>query len=204
MDFIQRDPLTNDGARVTNTGQSYVFAVTEVEEEAQLVEGKSFNCNSGFISLTSASESAVFYLKNTGTTPLIITQFVVGAGASTGGTGDAKLFIERNPTGGTIVSGASAADITPTSSSSNKNFASSNTFSVDAYKGAEGNTLTGADGDSLLGFASYGTSVRNVIPYFIRLDTGNSVGVIFDPPASNTSMEVYVAVAGYLQTEPFS
>ena len=94
------------------------------------------------------------------------------------------MTILRNPTAGTIVSNAVAAPV-----EINKNFGSSLSLTVDAYKGADGYTFT--DGDvayrSLLSSAArtYVISTGNIV-----LPTGTSIGVKITPQTSNSSMDV--------------
>ena len=86
-----------------------------------------------FISLTSVdTESGVFYLKNTSTTKdlyihTIRTCSEVGH----------KVTLYKNPTGGTLITNASAGVAT------NMNLGSSDEADATVYKGADGATITG-------------------------------------------------------------
>lgn len=184
---------TSTQAKVNKKSRLYTFAVTEEKSRNATSDGRSYNINSGSIELTSANESGVFYIKNNENNDLHIDTVVVICGASTGGasTDDVIVEIIRNPTAGTLISGASAVSV-----NANRNFGSSSTLTVDAYKGAEANTVT--DGDlyilSLLQPASR-------VPFDIDalLPKGSSLAVTINPPASNTSMDVMVAVVCYLE-----
>ena len=199
-----RDSLNNNAARVTNRDQLYGFSVTETENKFELRNGKAFNLNTGTVNLTSANESAVAYLKNNSNDKLIINSMIVGIGASTGGSATAEIpiTIERNPTAGTIIDNAVAPLVTASNKASNRNFGSSNTETVDFYKGAETYTVTASDGDLALiyGFASN----RIVVPEIsFELQKGNSVAVLIDPMASNTSLNVYVAFEIFVAEDLF-
>lgn len=184
---------TSTQAKVNKKSRLYTFSVTEEKSRNATSDGRSYNINSGSIELTSANESGVFYIKNNENNDLHIDTVVVICGASTGGasTDDVIVEIIRNPTAGTLISGASAVSV-----NANRNFGSSSTLTVDAYKGAEANTVT--DGDlyilSLLQPASR-------VPFDIDalLPKGSSLAVTINPPASNTSMDVMVAVVCYLE-----
>jgi len=151
--------------------------------------GDTYNVNTGTISLTSANESALMYLKNNGTKDVHVTTIGYLIGNSTGGSGDLNLDVIRNPTAGTLVSGASAVDV-----NINKNFGSTNTLTVDAFKGAEGNTLT--DGD----VAYYSLQPNSGRAYLITTGTlvlpqGSSIGVNVTPQTGNTAMDIQVFLA---------
>jgi hypothetical protein len=189
--------MINDGTgtgnklKIDSSNRAHVLAVVEDIATNATALGNSFNVNTGVINLTSANESAVLYFKNNEDTTVHISAVAVGLGASTGGasTSTPKITVVRNPTGGTIVSGATDVDI-----SSNRNFGSSRTLTADAYKGAEGNTLTGG-ADHLLFFQ--GSNGRLFATIDEELQKGDSIGVEITPQASNTSMDVYAALVLY-------
>jgi hypothetical protein len=173
-------------AEVTATGRLKTYGVSESIVENAAENGNSFNINTGTINLTSANKSAVLYLKNNSDREIHIASIGFLLGNSTGGTGDVLLEVIKNPTAGTIVSGASAVAI-----NENKNAGSSNTLTVDAYKGAEANTIT--DGSTWY----YSLLAGAARPYVIATGTlvipkGSSIGVNVTPQASNTSMDLQV------------
>lgn len=156
--------------------------------------GNAYNINTGVITLTDAADTPVLYVKNNEDDDLILEAFVIGLGPSTGGSGGyVETTVIRNPTTGTIVSGATNVDI-----NSNRNFGSSNSINVDAYKGATGLTMT--DGEDHI-IINVGTSGRSFISINEVLPKGTSIGVKIDPQASNTSQDVYVALICYLDKE---
>lgn len=179
-------------AKVTSTHRLYVNGVTEDIASHHTFLGESYNINTGTITLSSANKSAVLYIKNNESEPLVINSFIYLLGNSDS-TGDTLVNIERNPTGGTIVSGASS--VTPI----NRDFGSNNSLTVDSYKGAEANTLTG--GTVAIGsiFASSGRYVVTVGAVILR--KGNTLGVTVTPPPSNTDMDIQIAVSCYRAVE---
>lgn len=187
MEVYIGNPLNGDKAVVTSEGLLRTYSVSESIVENAAENGNSFNINTGTINLTgNATKSAVLYLKNNGSLDLHIATVGYLLGNSTSGTGDLTLEAVRNPTGGTIVSGATNVDINV-----NKNAGSSDTLTVDAFKGAEGLTLTGGETwyTSLLAGAAR--------PYAIATGTlvitpGSSIGVNITTQASNTSMNAQV------------
>lgn len=185
-EIIESGGITPNKLIIDEKGRANVYAVTETIVENAAENGDSFNINTGTINLTSANKSALLYLKNNGEEDIVISTIGYLIGNSTGGSGDLLAEVLRNPTSGTIVSGASNVEINV-----NKNFGSSQSLMVDAYKGAEANTFT--DGEiaykSLLSGAARGYVIATgsvVIP------NGSSVGIELTPQTGNTSMDIQV------------
>lgn len=178
---------TGRAAKVDSLNRLHNFSVFRSEETDAAVNARSYVIESGLITLTSANKSAVFYLRNTELVRLFIDVFIIYVGLSTGGaTGDSSIVeILKNPTAGTIVSGAINVDI-----ESNRNFSSISPLDADSFKGAEGNTFTDGNPHLVAGFSPDTDEFRSGI----ILSNGNSVGVNVTPPASNTSMVVSVGV----------
>jgi hypothetical protein len=183
----------NIGMHVDQNEQAHVYAVTEAESLRATEKGNSYNINTGLIGLTSATESAVLYFKNdeapvNGESNIVIDGVIIGIDDEGTTTGMSTATILRNPTAGTIVSGASAVD-----ANANRNFGSSNTLSSTslAYKGAEGNTFTdGTDFGILL--QQPGTRVH--YPLDIDLPKGSSIGIKLDTDTSGGTTNIYVAL----------
>ena len=177
---------------VCDKNRLQTFTVSEDLSIDAAKSGENYNINTGSITLTSSTESAVLYIKNNEDKNFIIEDVIVILGASTGGTGDLSIELVRNPKLGTIVSGATNVDVV-----GNRNFGSSRELVADVYKGAEGNTIT--DGTS---FADTTRSSAGTVVHFdgdvMVLPKGTSLGVNITPQTSNTSMNVKVAIIGYL------
>jgi len=183
---------TGKRAEVDLNNRLQVFSISEGLSLDAAKNGENYNINTGSITLTSANQSAVLYMKNNEDKTFVITDVIVILGASTGGSGDLTVEVIRNPTTGTIISGASDVAVV-----GNRNFGSSRQFVADVYKGAEGNTITnGTD------FSDTTRSAASTVIHFdadvIAMPKGTSIGVNITPQASNTSMAVKIAVVGYL------
>lgn len=177
---------TGNSAKVDGKKRIHAYAVSVTEEQANAEAGYTFNVNTGAIALTSANKSAVLYLKNTGSRDLKITAVGYLLGNSTGGSGDLNLEVIRNPTGGTIVSTASAVSV-----SINKNFGSTRSLPAIAYKGVEGDTLTGGEValPSLLAGSARTYLINTGV---LELPQEQSIGVNITPQTGNTSMTAMV------------
>lgn len=196
MEQLQDATGQGYGAKVDDHNRLHVDSISTDRESYSSQSGFSFNVNTGLITLTNAAtKNAVMYLVNNEDYPLVITNLFYQTGASTGGSGNIIVDVLRNPTTGTIVSGATAVEI-----NINRNFGSSRTLDVTAYKGATGNTFTNGTKalESILP-----TSVQRVAVSAgaITLPKGSSIGVNITTPTGNTSITVEFAIACYLETE---
>ena len=195
-EIIQDGTGKSYAAKVDVDGRLHVDSIGTDREAYSSQSGTSFNLNTGRITLTNgATTNAVMYVKNNESSPLVLTNFFYQTGASTGGSGNIYVSILRNPTAGTIVSGATAGDINV-----NRNFGSSRTLDVTFYKGATGSTFT--DGTTALeSILATATQRIAISAGAITLPKGSSVGINFTTPTSNTSMVVEFAIACYLEVE---
>jgi hypothetical protein len=184
-------------AKVDSDLRLHTLTVSIEEDARAAVDGDGYNINTGKITLTTANESGVFYFKNNEDRDFDTTALVFAFGASDG-TGHIEIMVEKNPTGGTVITDATAVDI-----KSNRNFGTSKTITADAFKGGEGKTFTGATEDHIFSFAQESTRFQfNIID---TLTKGDSLGVLVTPPAGNTSMPMYCSLLGHLNNpENFS
>lgn len=165
------------------------FQVNSVNEEQSVFEtfrGRSYNINTGTISLTSTSESALLYVKNDSSTDdLVLTAAIYLLGYTQGTTGEHRVRLVRNPSAGTLISSGTAISAT------NRDHGSANVLSATLKKGAEGSTVT--DGvttvDSL--FPSSGRYVIGLGALVLR--PGNSIVTAVTPRTGTTSMNVQMA-----------
>jgi hypothetical protein len=179
--FIEDGTGKGYNAKVNKRNQILAETVSSTIVEDASSNGNSYNINTGTITLTSDSKSAVLYLKNNGANDIVIAQIGYLFGNSAGGSGDASAEVIKNPTTGTLISSASDVAI-----NTNKNFGSSNTITVDAYKGSEGDAIT--DGE-----VAYYSLFKAIGGYTINtgsivIPKGTSIGVNIIPQSGNTSM----------------
>lgn len=181
--------------KVDANNRAHGFVVSISEGKQALVDGDAYNWNTGNITLTSAADTSVIYLKNNETRDLIIDAIALGFKSDTSGaaTDMIEITIVRNPTAGDIITNANDVDL-----NQNRDFASSNTFTGLVYKGATGETLLSGGNDILFIYGSpsgrFFSSDLN-----LHLSKGDSIGVNVKPRASNTSMVMYAALIGHLE-----
>jgi hypothetical protein len=187
-DIIDDGKGKGNKAAVDGNNRLHVGAVNTAETIQANKDGDAYNINTGVITLTDAADTPVLYLKNNETKDLYVSAMAIGLDTATGGTATemVKITIVRNPTAGTIVDNATNVAI-----NSNRNYGSSNSLTVDAYKGATGNTMTNGEDHILFFQADFGrlfATIDEVIP------KGSSIGVKIDPPANTTSFPIYAAL----------
>jgi|DEB0MinimDraft_6_1074348.scaffolds.fasta_scaffold38448_2 hypothetical protein len=191
------DSGTGNGksVKIDDQNRMYVDAITFNRAEEEVERGNGYNINTGVINLTSANKSAVLYMKNNEDDPLVVTALFYMWGTSTGGTGDVLVTMLRNPSAGTIISNAVAAEMAGV----NRNFGSNKSLSADIYKGAEGNTFTNGDKviESLLDQGARRTvlTVGDVV-----IPKGSSLGIDITPATGNTSLDVEFAISCFIDT----
>ena len=187
-----RDASTHKGAHVDNNGDLHTFSITETELQAANTKGNAYNINTGLIALTGTSASAILYFKNNEATDYVVDGLVVFMGQRSATVTDFGLAtVSWNPTGGDIISDATAVDY-----KSNSNGGSSNVLNNGSlvYKGKDGGTMTGGDGHAIIGLAEG----RNQFPIPMEIPKGTSIGVTVDLNTSGGA-NVYIALIGYLK-----
>lgn len=175
------------GAKVNERGQVYVRGVTETDQQASVIFDNGWNLNTGIVSLSSSSESAVSYYKNTDTRDFLLVALAVGIGNRDAATEAALITMVRNPTGGTIIT-----DKIDMAMIQNRNFGSAQSLTGLAYKGGEGKTMTGGD-DIALFFQGSGRLFAGID---FNIPQGQSIGIKID--VNNAAgADVYVAYIGH-------
>ena len=182
----------NWGAKVSKSNRLYVTAVQQSEQGHATNLGNSYNINTGLITLTTAGESGVLYLKSNEDNHLYISAVVLILGPATAGsaTDTTRIRVYKNPTTGTLISAATNVD-----TNSNRNFSSSKTLAVNAYKGVEGSTITNGT-THIESLIDPGTRVFFNINEV--LTKGDSIAVSIEPNDSTTNMKVMSAIVCHL------
>jgi len=189
---IIRDATSGTAAHVDENQDLHTFSITETELQAANTKGNAYNINTGLVALTGSSASAMLYFKNGEDTDYVIDGLVIFMGQRSATVTDFGLAtVTWNPTGGDIISDATAVDY-----KSNSNGGSSNVLGNDSlvYKGKDGGTLTGGVGLAIIGLAEG----RNQFPIPMEVPKGTSMGVTIDLNTSGGA-NVYIALIGYLK-----
>lgn len=163
--------------------------VTEDEVIHAAESGKAYNWNTGLISIS--GDATLIYIKNNSTEQLVITGIAIGAFDGITHSDAPYLTLVRNPTGGDLIS-----DATAISMNQNRNFGSTETATVDAYKGKTSGTLTGGNDIAILQTSKTGRSFFTID--FI-LTKGVSLGIKLTANRASGSANYYCALIGYFK-----
>lgn len=189
MTVIKDGTGTGYQVGVDESNRLQVKATTLDEERFSAGSGDSFAFSSNLVSFTAATDSAILWIKNEDSRPLVIDRARVMLGTVTGGTGDWTLRFIRNGTTGTVITNAVAAGVT------NTNHGSSKEPIGDFYRGVQGDTLTDGTGAPFpIKSAGDGQLVFDLVRV---LTTGASLGVRLQPPTSTTAATANVVLRGY-------
>jgi hypothetical protein len=199
MGILEDGEGKRHSAKIRN-GRVFTNAITEEAQEHECEAGNKYNINTGDITITNATETSVLYVKNNEKYDLVITNLIYNLGNTTGGSGDIKFDVIRNPTAGDIITNENAT-LVGMDRSANQNFGSRKSLVADTYKGASGETKF-SDGAVTVTTRSYSPVGR----YFITLGAlilrrGTTIGINYHPPSGNTSQICQFAIACYLHVE---
>lgn len=150
-------------------------------------KGDAYNINTGLI--TVSGDATLVYFKNNEDEDVVVEAVAIGFFDGITHSDDPYLTLVRNPTGGDLIS-----DATAVSMNQNRNFGSNKTLLCDAYKGKNGGTLSGGSDIAFLQTTSGSRSFYNI--EFI-LPRGTSMGIKMTTNASSGSAEVYAALIVY-------
>lgn len=192
MSMIQDGTGSGKLARVSSSNRLFVTAVIDDESRHSVENGDGYNINTGVISLTGTSATAVLYLKNNGDRDIIIDAVAVGLGSGTQ-SDPGYITIVRNPTTGTLIDSGRAVDM-----NQNRNFGSSKVLTADVFKGADGETFTNGSDIALL-FSNQ--SSRLFADLGLTLTKGDSIGIKIDPNLTTGSINVYAAIICHLKDD---
>ena len=175
---IQDGTGTSRKAKVTELNRILVDSITEERAVYNSIEvGNTFVTSTNFLSFTGVTgqENGVLYIKNDSDKKMLVHHIKLWSGTASQFT---KISIYKNPTTGTLISSAIAADV------QNINFGSSNDYEGLAYQG-DGTFLTVTNGN-VFGRHYLGVGNQQMLMFMwngaVVLDKGSSLAVTCEPP----------------------
>ena len=187
---------TGNLVRVDSENRLSSRAITETETEKAVVDGRAYNINTEFLSITTDVEHALLYVKNNEDQDLILTAWFNGTDFGTNGATSGLVRVYYNPTGGTIISDATAV------TSVNRNAGSSRALSADVYSGGNAKTFTGQDPTSVL-YQTQTVGSRVFGSVFLTLPKGSSLVSTYKPNGAQTpsAIPIYVGFQVYVASK---
>jgi len=186
--IIQDGTGTKVKAEVSADNKLEVSSVGRTEQQSQSLAGKAFQIGSGIVNLTSASESAVLYLKNNENSDLLLTAINVTSTKQTGSSaGVFTAYVYKGPTGLSASTSKNAV---------NNNFGSAITLDATIAAGQEGASVT--NGTAIGAFyiqeaEFFNTDISWVVP------KGTSIAISIIPGASNTNLNITITAEAVLK-----
>lgn len=176
-------------AGVNSSNQLLALTESWPYTQQRLLAGDGYICATGLVTLTTAGESGLLYLKNNSPDLYLLPIYgTISMGTSTGGaTTDVIIRAYLNPGSGTLLSGGTL------SAAGNANTGVSNTAPVTVRIGATGSTVVAGLFPALVDVAQ--TKSTYVSPTFFALAPGSAIAASVQPPASNTSLSLDVEIA---------
>ena len=124
MSIIEDGKGGGKSAQVDSSNRLRTHAVSETEALHSAEEGTAYNINTGLITIT--GDATLIYLKNNEENDFVINSVALGSFEGITHSDDPYITIVRNPTGGDLIS-----DATAVSMNQNRNFGSSRTLTAD-------------------------------------------------------------------------
>ena len=188
---MKLDDGTGSGnqAKIDGNKRVHTQSVTESEALHATEVGDGYNINTGLISIT--GDSTLIYVKNNEDQELVVEAIALGSFEGITHSDDPYITLVRNPTGGDLIS-----DATAVSMNQNRNFGSSKTLTVDAYKGKVSGTLTGGNDIAIFQVVPGGRSFYTID--FI-IPKGSSIGIKLTANASSGTANYYAALICHLK-----
>ena len=188
---LQDGTGSNIRAKVNDSHELLTKAETLTEYEQGVADGRAFNINDNDKTVSAVTgEQAVLYVANNSLVDLNLKNLFGSIWDRTAGSKDTNVIrLVQNPTGGTLISDASALTLP------NRNFGSTNTFSdITAYGAtAGGKTLTGQDATPTA-FITHANG-RLFVGIDLVLPAGQSMGITME--SYGGSFDYYIGFAGY-------
>lgn len=178
-------------AQVDSSNRVRTHAVTEDESLHANEEGNGYNINTGLISVT--GDATLLYIKNNEEQDIVIEAIAIGSFEGITHSDDPYITLVRNPTGGDLIS-----DATAVSMNQNRNFGSSNTLVANVYKGKVSGTLTGGNDIAILQATPGGRSFYTI--NFV-LPKGSSMGIKLTANVTTGSANWYCAAICFVKDD---
>jgi len=190
----------NDDGRVAGVDDQnnlQTIATTKSQDFVETTGGNFFVAHTGIISLTTASESAIFYFKNNETINVNIIRMICSSGFSkelsgtpnTNSTYQLKVATEpKTPTFTTVTKVVNALP------------GSGKDLTVDSFEGVEGSSFASQDNVLYHDLLQHGQRIDLNLSTIV-LEPGRAIGILITPPTGNSTgndaMKIHFALLAF-------
>lgn len=178
-------------ARVGSDNRLQTRSLSESEIIHACEVGNAYTWNTGLITIS--GNATLAYVKNNSDNNLIITDIAIGSFEGITHSNAPYLTLIKNPTGGDLISDASAVSM-----NENRNFGSAKTADAYVYKGKTSGTITGG---SDVGILEINKTSRSLFTINFLLPKGASLAVKLTTNLSSGSASYYCALIGYFKDD---
>jgi hypothetical protein len=192
--ILQDGTGTGKTLGINGRNEATTFSISESEAQYAAETGKAYNINTDEVTFAASTDSALLYFETDENTDYVVEAIAVGFRNSTTTDDLLALYIERNPTGGTLYDAA-----TDVGMNGNRNFGSSDSLKSTtlSYKStAQNQTLTGGS-NILLVYVS--KAARGFIPINLEMPRGSSIGVRV--ASASLATTCYAAIVGHIKDD---
>jgi hypothetical protein len=192
MEYSLKSGQSGDVQYVNNNLRAHTHAVSEDEGIYELLKKKAWNFNTGLINFT-ADTGTLIYFSNAEPEEFVVQ--AIAMATFDGITYSDRPYVELllDPTGGDLISDASAVAYKQNRRAATTNPLASTTL---AYKGKSGGTLTGGNGFGIFQTSKGG---RDFFTVNASVPTGGSCGLKITNNLSSGSANIYAAIIGYFK-----
>lgn len=203
MTYIQDGAGGGNSAEVDSKNRVHVGSISRSERDSAIDDQRAFLFGSTVIEYTTAPNGSgladltnyepVVVIKNTSSEDLLVSNIFLSNGASTNGTGSAYFTVWKNAD--EVASPSTDMFVQQTACPvTNMDVGSSTTFEGVAYIG-DGSTTT-FTGGTALHTTIIDPTLTNIVDIDIpfKIPKGQNLFFTLVPPASNTSMEIMLAI----------
>ena len=192
---IQGTGTNPNDAGVDKAGRLFIVGTIITPGQSAVIREDNFSINSGIINIQDDLEQGVLFILNNENRDLIVSNLLVSLGPSAGGvvTDTTEVRVYKNPTIGTLISGAINSDV-----KSNSKFSSNVPIQIDSFKGTGIEAASQIDDGTEHGIVLF--SPAKTQPFIVDqiLAKGESMAVTYKAPTSNTAMKAVASTTVFL------
>lgn len=186
-------------AKVDPNNRLHVQATTDDSQHSATADGRGWNINTSKITLTDANETDILFFAPQENADFHIETIIFTSKTSTDGTAtdmfEIYVYKDINITSDVVTGGVVCPMV------SNNKTGISNSLAGDFFIGNTADAIhTGGDKHAEIWQADF---VRGGFPLDLAVVNGHNLLLSVKPPASNSSVEIYMAIIGHI-TDPVS
>lgn len=189
MTFILDGKGRGYQAEVDTDNRLRISGIQETTYDFAGIQGKSFNINTEFVSVTSSAETNLLYVQNNEATDIVIVGWFIGTGLASGSATEVGLVrVYPNPTG---VSGGASAEVV------NRKIGDGRIFNITATKQDSGSPLLATPPSTPVLYQTQTASSRVFGNVYLTLPRSQALLVTYEPNGVEP-INIYTGFTGFI------